>query len=190
MAGEAADPTLDSETAQRALLDEGLKKGALLWLELGTAPADGQDPRPHPRWYSWTDSRVYLVTGGEEQPDPGLADASRVRGVVRSKANGHRLLAFDADVSIMSPSDDDWETATAALAKDRLNLARAEEADRRWSEPPYAVYRLTPILPLVDEPAEERTSSRRAAPAPTSATTAGRKPWVLHRRGRSGRPLS
>ena len=182
------------DAGQRALLDEALKKGALIWLELDRDRVSAGRPagaaaRAHPRWYAWTGGTVYLLTGEEEQPDPGLTPGETVRLVARSKDNRHRLVTLDADVSTLAPVDDDWAAATAELTKARLNLSDAENAPRRWAEGGYRLYRLTPRLPLLDTSVDEG-ESHRAAPIPSPATTADRLPWVLHRRGRTGRPLS
>jgi hypothetical protein len=171
-----------NEVSQRAILDEALKKGALVWLQV-----DGRD---HARWHAWTGEHVYLLTGSGEQPDPGLVPGGAVGVVVRSKDNRHRLIAFVSDVSALTADDEDWEAATAELAKQRLNLSDAEHAPARWAGPEFTLYRLTPRLPLVEDVDDVPTVSHRAAPVPTEATTAGRKPYVLHRRHGSGRPLS
>jgi len=170
------------ETSQRALLDEALKKSALVWLSL--------DGRSHGRWHAWLDGQVYLLTGPGEQPDPGLVEGSVVRIVVRSKDDGQHLVTADADTSQLRPSDDDWNAATAELAKLRLNLSDPAGAPTRWADPQFTLYRLTPKLPLVAAPGQLPDDSRRRAPVPTPATTARPAPRVLHRRGGSGRPLS
>lgn len=171
-----------SELSQRAILDEGLKKGALVWVQIGE--------RSHARWHAWVGGRVYLLTGPDEQPDPGLASVDAARVVVRSKDNRHRLIAFDADVSRVSPDDADWEAATTELARLRLNLSDAEHAPHRWRVGEFAIFRLTPRLPLVEDVDDIPRQSHRAAPVPTPATTASRRPFILHRRHGSGRPLS
>ena len=167
---------------ERAILDEGLKKGALVWLEVAG--------RSHARWHAWTGEHVYLLTGQGEQPDPGLQDGSTVRVVVRSKDNRHRMLAFDADVSVLTPEADDWGPATAALTKERLNLHDSDGAVDRWASNDFVLYRLTPLLPLAEAVDDISSDSHRAVPPPTEATTAGPPPRVLHRRGTSGRRLS
>src|SRR4051812_17206276 len=110
--GQAAD-----ELSQRAILDEALKKGALVWVQVAE--------RSHARWHAWIGGHVYLLTGPGEQPDPGLASRDAALVVVRSKDNRHRLVAFDAEVSRVSPDDADWAAATAELARLRLNLSDA-----------------------------------------------------------------
>lgn len=173
----------EDETAQRSMLDEALKKGALVWLQVGSE-------RGHARWYAWADAGIYVLTGTGEQPDPGLAAGQAVRVVVRSKDNRHRIIAFDADVSRLTAADPDWDPATAELVRQRLNLTNAEAAPQRWAGPGYALYRLTPRLPLAETPDAAPDGGRREQPVPSSATTVDRVPWVLHRRGGSGRRLS
>lgn len=170
------------EVAQQALLDESLKKSALVWLVV--------DGRTHGRWHSWLDGHLYLLTGPGEQPDPGLLAGSRTRILVRSKDDGRHLLTVDADTSVLQPTDADWATATADLAKLRLNLSHPAEAAARWAAPDFTIYRLTPRLPLVESPDDLPDDARRLTPALTSATTSSPRPRVLHRRGGSGRPLS
>lgn len=169
------------EVAQ-ALLDESLKKSALVWLVV--------DGRTHGRWHSWLDGHLYLLTGPGEQPDPGLTDGASTQVVVRSKDDGRHLLTVDADISLLRPADADWLAATADLAKLRLNLSHPAEASARWAGPEFTLYRLTPRLPLVESPDGVRDDARRLAPAATPATTSSPRPRVLHRRGGSGRRLS
>lgn len=170
------------EVAQGALLDEALKKSSLVWLSLSG--------RSHGRWHAWLDGRVYLLTGPGEQPDPGLAEGADVRVVVCSKDDGRHLLTADADVSLLGRADADWAAATAELARLRLNLPDPAGAPVRWTAAEFVIYRLAPRLPLVELPGHLPDDSRRRAPSPTPATTAGAPPRVLHRRGRRGRPLS
>ena len=170
------------EPAHRALLAESLKRSALIWLVVAG--------RTHGRWHSWLDGRVYLLTGPGEQPDPGLVAGSTAQVVVRSKDDGRHLVTFDADVTRLLPADADWPAATADLAKQRLNLSDPAGAPVRWAAPEFALYRLTPRLPLVASPGSLPDDARRAAPAATPATTSAPRPRVLHRRGGSGRPLS
>jgi hypothetical protein len=174
--------------AQRALLDEALKKGALIWIYLGGSPR--YEGRGHARWHAWSAGQVWLLTGPGEQPDPGLVAGGEVRVVVRSKDSRQHLLTFDATVSALAPGDEDWSAATAELVRTRLNLADADGAPTRWAEPEFRLYRLTPQLPLVEPPMDAKEPSRRAAPVPTPATTATRPPRVFHRRGGPGLPLS
>lgn len=169
----------------RALLDEALKKSGLLWLT--RADAD----RSHAFWHAWVDGRAYLLTGRGEQPDPHLDDGEQVLLLVRSRDDAHRLLVVETVAEPVGVDDADWQAATAALAAGRLNLPRAHEAPARWAaDAAVVVYRLTPADVLLEGPGHYPDDDHRAAPPPTPATTVGRAPRVLHRRGHRGRPLS
>jgi hypothetical protein len=172
--------------AGNALVDEAMKKSALIWLgETGSG-------RMRAYWHVWLDGKVYLLTGGGEQPDPGLKERSEVDVVVRSKDTWHRLVAFRARVALLLATDADWPEASAALAKERLNLSDAEHAPERWAaDRRIRCYRLIPTGDLLEGPGVDYPSdSLRAAPVPSPATTKGKQPWVLHRRDTRRRPLS
>ena len=177
-------PVVALEAGDQALVDEAMKKTGLIWV---TTP---QVPAGRAFWHVWQDGMAYLLTGDGEQPDPAWLDGSNVSVVVRSKDNAHRLVTFDAVVSQVRPDADDWGAATTGLAAGRLNLHDAEHAPQRWARGDAVVYRLRVHAPLTERPGHYSDESHRAAPVPTPATTAGAKPWVLHRRGHRGRPLS
>lgn len=171
--------------SDRALIDEALKKSGVIWLHTSATPG-GQG-----YWHVWLDDTIYLLTGGQEQPDGGVVSEEVVTVVVRSKETTARLLSFDAVVSELRPSDPDWGAAAAALATARLNLQDTPGAPDRWAaDPGIRLIRLTPSTPDGERPGNYSNSSHRAAPRPSTATTAGPKPRVLHRRHGSGRPLS
>lgn len=179
-------PPADAATVrQQALVDEAAKKSALLWVQTQAAPLG------RAVWHAWLEGRAYVLTGGAEQPDPGLGASSTVVMVIRSKDTTSRLLSLPADVSTLAPDDADWLPATAELARTRLNLRDAEHAPNRWaSDPAYRIFRLTPSGALHEQPGAYDEDSRRAAPVASPATTKTRSPTILHRRGGSGRPLS
>jgi hypothetical protein len=168
-----------------ALVDEAMKKSALIWVRTELRPGG------RALWHSWLNGLAYVVTGGDEQPDPGLGAGSAVV-VLRSKDTEDRLLAFRCEVSRMTADDADWAEATGDLAKTRLNLRNASEAPRRWQDlDTYRVYRLRPTGDaLVEGPGRYPDVSGRARPVETTATTSGAAPWIVHRPGGSGRPLS
>jgi hypothetical protein len=171
--------------ADRTLIDEALKKSGVIWLHTRAAP-DGQG-----FWHVWLDDTIYLLTGGPEQPDGALSVGDVVTVVVRSKETTARLISFGAGVSDLLPQDADWSAAAAALAAGRLNLHDSPGAPDRWAEDPaIRLIRLTPSSPDGERPGNYSDVSHRAAPRPTTATTAGPKPRILHRRHGSGRPLS
>ncbi len=167
-----------------ALLDEAMKKSGVIWV---TTPAE---PRGRGFWYVWLERTAYVLTGPGEQPDPGWADGAAVTVIARSKDTTERLVTFAASASRLTPDAADWDAASVALAAGRLNLAAADSAPARWASGSAVLYRLRPIGSLVERPGHYSSESHRAAPLPSPATTQGKKPWILHKRGGSGRPLS
>ncbi|MEV4748246.1 hypothetical protein AB0K21_17880 [Streptosporangium sp. NPDC049248] len=117
------------------VIEEGAKKSGVLWLSLD---------RPRLAWHTWHDGAIYLVTGGGEQPLPGLAEAGEVRVTLRSKDNGGRLVAFDASVEVMDQTK--AADAVAALAKERLNAPDGASLVARWATGSQVI-RLTPREP-------------------------------------------
>lgn len=185
------------------LIDEAMKKSGLIWVHTA------QSPGGRALWHVWLDGRVYLLTravepastavpdfdeppgASREQPDPGLGDGLTVEVVVRSKDNAQRLISFVATAAALHPDDADWAPATDELARSRLNLRDPENAPGRWAESlRYRVYRLTPTGEVGERPGGYGSTSRRAAPVASDATTAGKPPRIFHRRGHIGRPLS
>ncbi|MCF6467491.1 hypothetical protein FAF44_03555 [Nonomuraea sp. MG754425] len=114
-------------------IEEGARKSGVLWLTLD---------RPRLAWHAWHDGAVYLVSGGEEQPLPGLDALDRVRVTLRSKDNGARLVEFDAEVSVVDQAL--AGEAVAVLAKERLNARDSEHLVERWARES-TVWRLTPV---------------------------------------------
>ena len=171
---------------ERAVVEEAVKRSSLVWVATDTAPGG------RAVWHVALDGRLYLVTGGDEQPDPGLVPDGAATVIVRSKDTGGRLVSLHVAVSELTADDDDWTAATTELAKARLNLPEAETASSRWADrSTYRLFRLSPTdEPLAEGPREHSAASLRATPVPTPATTAGRKPWVVHQRGGSGSALS
>lgn len=176
---------MGSDIETTALIDEAMKKSALVWLRWS-------DPlRTQAFWHAWLGGHAYLLTGPGEQPDPGLQEGQHVEVVVRSKDNAQRLVVFSAHARRLGPHDGDWPAATSSLASTRLNLTDAVEAPERWANDDMTViYRLSPDGHVLQRPGSYPDESGRTIPVPTPATTAGKPPRVLHRRGTSGRPLS
>jgi hypothetical protein len=161
-----------------------MKKSAVVWV--------GVEHRRQPMamWLAWVDGHVYLLTGAEEQPDPGLSPGAYATVTARSKENQHRVMTWVAAISVVSPADADWDEATGELVKRRLNLPDPANAAARWAAGAAVVWRLTPTGELVEAPGHFRTGSTFAEPIASRATTAGRRPTVIGRRGGRGAPLS
>jgi hypothetical protein len=169
---------------ERALIDEAMKKSGIVWLDVGTGPIE------QAVWYVWLDDAAYVLTGPGEQPDPGLS-AGSVCVFARSKETRSRLVGWTGSAARLGPTDDAWDAVAAALAKARLNLPEPASAPERWAaDPAIAIYRITPTGQLAEAPGRYSDAGGRAVPVPTSATTAGAPPKVIHRRQTARRPLS
>lgn len=157
---------MGDEVGRLALLDEAMKRSALVWLDVSG----------HSRavWHAWLDGRGYLLTGGGEQPDPGLENGQMVSVVVPSKDTRQLLVTFDAGVTRLLPGDEDWGAATAELVKARLNLVNAEGAASRWAtDPGFTLYRLRPTGRMSQLPGSYADDAHRAPPIESVATTRG-----------------
>ncbi len=170
-----------SSALTTALTAELAKKTSVCWLRY-----DGQE---HAVWHTWLDNALYVVSGGTEQPLPGIEDVTGVEVVMRSKENGGRLLTWVGDVSVVRPTDELWQPATTALVSGRLNLDDLSTAAAGWAEGS-VVSRIVPTDRLVESPDSLSDDSHQAAPKPTGATTRGALPRVLHRRAKKRPKLS
>jgi hypothetical protein len=153
-----------------ALFGEAASKSGLLWVDI---PGD----RAWPVWHAWANETVYVVSGPGEQTLPWLPD--EVRLILRSKDTGGRLLRVRAAVREIRPGDEEWDIATEALKAGRLNATGDVVA--RWGQE-CTVRALRPFGPPLEGPGSYPTTSGAAPVPPSTATTAGWRPW--HFRGR------
>jgi len=158
------------------LVEEATRRAGLIWLDL---PGVGQ----RPAWHVWHDGAAYVVTGGLEQPLPGLLDLRQVVVTVPSKDNRSRLVSWLADCERLAPGSDHWNTVVPVLVAGRLNLPDGQAAPDRWARES-AIVRLSPTGEVLSEPGNTSTSSGAAPPPPTPASTVGRLPGRLGRRPR------
>ncbi len=171
-----------------ALIAELGKKTGVCWLRYDD-PSGSTPARARAAWHVWYDDALHLVAGGDEQPLPGIAKAERVEVVMRSKENGGRLVSWVGRVSVVRPDDDAWDDVTTALVTDRLNLEDLTTVKDEWARRSVVV-RIDPTGDLVEQPGALSDDAHNAPPAPTSATTRGALPRVLHRRQRRRPGLS
>jgi hypothetical protein len=176
-----ADPS-DLGGILAALVAEGANKSGVAWLTLPSLSS------PRAVWHTWHDGALHVVGGGSEQPLPGLDASDTVDVTLRSKDTGGRLVAFPARVVVLSPADERYPAAVAALAADRLNAASAEAHDA-W-DGTATVFRLEPVGPVAEHPGAYEPVSHAAAPPASNASTAGLRPLTLHRPGRRRPPLT
>jgi hypothetical protein len=162
-----------------ALIEAATKRSGMLWLDL-----PGLDC-PRGTWHVWHDGAAYVVTGGIEQPLPGLPQAERVTVIVRSKDKGARLVSWVAAVSRVEPGTDEWDAVTPLLAKERLNAPDGEHQVERWADDGY-VLRLAPTGEVTEAPGSMPGDYAAVRPAPSPATTTRGKPFMVG--GRRRRP--
>lgn len=169
-ADEEQDPGL-----RTALVNELMKKSAVCWLRLA-----GHD-RDYAVWHVWRDGAAYVVSGGSEQPIPGIDAVDTATVVARTKDSRQRMLAWQADVRTVTADDPDWSEVVDVLMAARLNLVDADGTKQRWADES-VITRLTPTGELVEGAASAADGDLAAAPLPTPATTRRGLPRVLHRR--------
>jgi hypothetical protein len=151
------------------LVAELAGKSDLVWVGTDAGPA-------RPLWSVWQDGGVVVVTGGIEQPDPGLADGGVVTVILRSKENRARQVSVRARVEQLVPRSEAWEHAVAALHPQRLNAPDGEAQPQRW-ERDSTVWRLVPDGDVVEQPGSYSSDAMRSEPLPTEATTLRRRPF-------------
>jgi hypothetical protein len=178
-----------TEAFTTALIAELGKKTGVCWLRYDEPYGSGDAGRPRAAWHLWYDDALHVVAGGDEQPLPGIEEAERVEVTMRSKESGGRLLTWVGRVSVVRPTDEAWDDVTAALVSDRLNLEDLSTAKDAWAAGSVVV-RVDPTGELLEQPGSLRGDAQTAPPPPTSATTRGRLPRVLHRRQRHRPGLS
>lgn len=158
-----------------ALLEELMKKSGLCWVRLPGADRD------RAVWHLWHEGAAYVVSGGSEQPLPGIEEVDSATVVVRTKDSRQRLLAWRAEVSTVRPGEPAWDDVVGALVSARLNLTDLDRAAQRWAQE-CVVTRMTPTGVVEERPGAQPDDEMAAPPAPTPATTRRGLPRVLHRR--------
>lgn len=158
-----------------ALVEQVMKKTGICWVRW-----TGSD-RDHAVWHLWHDGAAYVVSGGDEQPLPGIADVAAATVLARTKDSRARLVGWHATVTTVAPDDADWDTVVGLLQADRLNLPDPDSVRERWAAR-CTITRFTPTGEVDDAPGDYPDADLAAAPLPTSATTRGKLPRVLHRR--------
>jgi hypothetical protein len=155
-----------------ALIEEAGKKSGLIWISL-----PGVD-QPRAAWHIWHGGAAYVVTGGIEQPLPGLPGADQVTVTVRGKDKGARLITWVANVTEVEPGTPEWDAVVPALAIARLNAPDAENQPRRWAREAY-VLRLTPSGEVTETPETMPRDSLAAPPVDTPAARDDHRPRMF-----------
>jgi hypothetical protein len=156
------------------VVDEAIKKAAVVWISIGGGPALGL-------WCMPLDGALFVVSGPGEQTAPGLAAAERAEARLRGDTGGTIVLT-EVAVERLTPGSEDWDTVAPQLANKRLNASgTAEELVARWAETGCAVVRLAPVDDSATARPDLPDASEAAAPRETPARTDVRKPFRLHR---------
>ena len=159
---------LDANTVP-VFIAELAGKSDLVWVQVG-------DEQARPVWSVWHDEAVAIVTGGLEQPDPGLTDGGTATLILRSKENRARQLATTSNVLQLTPGSDEWVAAAKALHPKRLNAPDGEEQPERWARES-VIWLLRPNGEPAEGPGRQSDASHRAEPMATDATTLTRRPF-------------
>lgn len=155
-----------------ALIEEATKKSGLLWLALPDLPY------PRAAWHVWHEGAAYVVTGGIEQPLPGLPFAEHVVVTVPSKTSGARLISWSASVRQVKPGGEEWQTVVPLLAKSRLNAPDGAEQVERWARDVYVI-RLSPDGEVPEAPGSMPDRYASVRPVDSPASTAGARPRMI-----------
>jgi hypothetical protein len=138
----ASRPAEPGRELERALVDEGLRRSAVLWLALPSAPT------PRAAWYAYSDGAAYVVHEGLEQSLPGLRELATVEVTLRSKDKGSQLVRFVAQVEPIEPADPRWPAAAAELHTRRQSAPDGNAQPARWATGS-CVTRLAPVMVAV-----------------------------------------
>lgn len=158
-----------------AVLEEALKKTALVWVSVADGPALAL-------WCMPLEGSLIVVSGPGEQHAPGLAEATTATVRLRGDTGG-LIVVSDMTVARLQPGSAEWEAVAPQLAQKRLNASGTfDELVARWAAAGCAIVRLSPPeqhTPITspDLPAD----SGAAAPRVTPARNETRRPFRLHR---------
>ena len=154
-----------------ALVAEAMKKAAIVWVSTAA------DQPAYPLWCFPIDDALYVVTGGDEQPAPGLTSVDTATISARGD-HGGRIVSWPARVEPVRPGTEAWTAAAPGLAGKRLNASGTIDAlVEKWTTGA-TILRLVPI----DDDIEPKTDGSEAAvPRPTPAVRRTAKPFRLHK---------
>ena len=154
-----------------ALVAEAMKKAAIIWVTTAA------DQPPYPLWCMPSADALLVVTGGDEQPAPGLADSDTATVMARGD-HGGRIVSWPAGIQLIAVGSDDWDTVAPLLAAKRLNASGTTDALVETWASGSTILRLTPIGDEIDAPTD---LSGSAVPRPTPAANRTPKPFRLHK---------
>lgn len=133
-----------------ALVVELAKKSSLVWIafeqkthEQKTHENKAHENKAHAVWHEWVADAVCVVSGGTEQPLPGIEEHATVTLGLRSKTTRQLVVEAVARVERVEPKSPLWEPVTDVLKASRLNLTDRDNAIERWADESLVV-RLVP----------------------------------------------
>jgi hypothetical protein len=176
---EGTQVTDDGGSAATApLIEEAIKKAAVIWLSAGGTPAVGL-------WCVPLDGSLFIVSGPGEQTAPALADTATAVVTMRGDHGGH-IVTWTATVTRVEPGTEEWTTTAPLVAAKRLNASGStEEVVDRWARE-CVLHRLTPSGPPTEAGEALPQDAQAAEPRATPAARPTRKPFRLHRVRRRG----
>lgn len=155
------------------LVDEAMKKAAIVWVAVDGAPARGL-------WCMPAGGALWVVSGPGEQAAPGLASATEVL-VTQRGDHGGRIVTWPAAVTRLDPASEEWTETAPQLASKRLNASGdAEALVARWAAE-CTVHKLTPAGEPVEAGPSLPDGSLAEAPRDSPARRRTRPPFRLHR---------
>jgi len=155
------------------LVEEAIKKAAVVWVSAGGTPAVGLWCAPH-------DGSLFVVSGPGEQSAPALADAATATVATRGDHGGH-IVTWTASVTMVEPGSEQWASVAPLVAAKRLNASGStDEVVARWARE-CVLNRLTPVGPPSAAGDTLPEDAQAAPPRATPAVRATKKPFRLHR---------
>lgn len=157
------------------IVDEVMKRTGVCWLRYA---GSGRD---RPVWHLWREGAAYVVSGGSEQPLPGIERVGEATVIARTKDSRERLLAWRAAVATVRPGSHEYQAVVRELLVDRLNLENLGRTWGTWVDH-CTITRLRPTGVVDEQPGALPDGDLAEVPLPTPATTEGALPRVVHRR--------
>ncbi|MFC7545178.1 hypothetical protein [Plantactinospora sp. GCM10030261] len=150
-----------------------MKKASVAWVAIDGGPA-------YAVWCVALESALYVVTGPGEQAVPGLAAAGSAEVTLRGD-HGGRIVSWPAEVTRVTPGDEQWASLAPQVAAKRLNSPQpAPELVDRWAAE-CVLSRLAPADAPVTAGDSLPDASHAEQPRETPAARPTRRPFRLHR---------
>jgi hypothetical protein len=108
-----------------------LKKGSIMWVTI-EQPKGGEVTRP--AWYVQQGTKLFVLTGPDEQQLPNIASSDAVKVTVKSKDVKAAIAEAPADVRVIENDSDEFAKIATLGMGNRLNLKDGEAAADRWKQ--------------------------------------------------------